>query len=54
VVAVSLKKSRRSLEGWRVRGDGPPFVRVGGAVRYDTRALEAWINARTVQGERVA
>ena len=32
------------LQARRVRGGGPPFVRVGSrTVRYDIRDLESWI-----------
>jgi predicted DNA-binding transcriptional regulator AlpA len=33
-VAQVLNISVRTLQGWRVRGGGPPFVKLGGAVRY--------------------
>jgi hypothetical protein len=38
-----LRLSPRTLEGWRVRGGGPSFVKVGGAVRYRLASLEAYL-----------
>jgi hypothetical protein len=35
--------SPRTLEGWRVRGGGHPFVKVGGAVRYRLARLEEYL-----------
>jgi hypothetical protein len=37
-----LKSSRRRLKELRLRGGGPPFVRLGAAVRYRTDWLDAW------------
>ena len=37
----------RTLQMWRVRGGGPPFVRVSSrAVRYRLQDLEGWIEER--------
>ena len=30
----------------RVRGDGPPFIKLGSRVLYDLDAVEAWLNER--------
>lgn len=38
-----LRIEKRTLENWRVSGRGPAFVRLGGAVRYRTGALERFI-----------
>jgi hypothetical protein len=41
--------SERSLEAWRRRGFGPPFIRVSPrAVRYRRRDVERWLNERRV------
>lgn len=46
-VAFILGVSRRTLEGWRMRGDGPRFVQISArACRYRRSILEAWITAR--------
>jgi hypothetical protein len=33
-----------TLRDWRFRKLGPPFCRFGRAIRYSTRALEAYAN----------
>lgn len=38
--------SIRTLQAWRVKGGGPSFAKLGGAVRYRRRDLVAWIEAR--------
>jgi len=38
-----LGVSPRTLEGFRVRGGGPHFVKIGGAVRYRLTSLEAYL-----------
>lgn len=37
--------SPRTLEKLRVVGGGPPFIRLGGAVRYQLEDLDSWIAA---------
>lgn len=32
----------RTLQGWRMRNQGPPWRKFCGAVRYDLVAFEAW------------
>ncbi|MGH3426018.1 MAG: helix-turn-helix transcriptional regulator [Mycobacteriales bacterium] len=46
-VAELLGCSIRTLQGWRWRGGGPPFIRVGRSVRYDPSGLRAWVGAQT-------
>ena len=41
---IGLKKS--TLEVWRVRGDGPVFLKLGKAVRYRKTDLDDFVNAR--------
>ncbi len=36
-----------TLQKWRVRGDGPPFVKVGRLVRYRPEDVEAWVAMRS-------
>jgi Helix-turn-helix domain len=40
--------SVRTLQAWRARGFGPPYVRAGRAVRYRRCDLLAWAEARVV------
>lgn len=46
--AAFLGVSVRTLQGWRSRGGGPDFVRCGRAIRYQRRALLAYIEQNTV------
>ena len=41
-----LALSSRTLEGLRLRGGGPPFVRLNRAVRYRRADVLAWIKTR--------
>ena len=38
--------SESTLEKKRLKGEGPPFIRLGRAIVYDTRDLDAWLAAR--------
>jgi predicted DNA-binding transcriptional regulator AlpA len=42
--------SVRTLQSWRIRLAGPPFVQVGRSVRYRRSDLIAWIDANTCGG----
>lgn len=47
------KISPRSLERWRVARVGPPFVKIGGAVRYRLEDVEAYEREQTQEtGDR--
>jgi len=46
--AELLGVSSRTLQAWRSRNEGPPFVRMGRAVRYRRQDLLAWIEQNTV------
>jgi len=37
--------SRSTIRGWRLAGIGPPYVRLGGLVRYQRAAVDRWIAA---------
>lgn len=41
---LDLKKC--TLEAWRVKGNGPVYLKLGKAVRYRKEDLDAFINAR--------
>ena len=41
--ATLLRLSVKCLQGWRVRGGGPPFIKLGRSVRYEVPALEAFV-----------
>lgn len=43
-VGVSVK----TLQGWRVSGNGPRFIKAGRRVVYDPADIEAWKDERRV------
>ena len=45
--AERLCLSPRTLERYRVSGEGPKFRKLGRWVRYTVADLEAWIESRT-------
>ncbi|MFB9262829.1 helix-turn-helix transcriptional regulator [Bradyrhizobium erythrophlei] len=46
--AALLRLSERTLERWRVSGDGPPFVKAGRRVLYRPADLDTWITTHIV------
>lgn len=49
--AAYLGLSPRTLEKWRVLGDGPPYSRLGGRrVVYYLADLDAWLMSRRAGG----
>jgi excisionase family DNA binding protein len=42
-VAEILRVPVKTLYEWRYRRTGPPAFRVGRFVRYDEKAVEAWL-----------
>jgi len=42
-IARCCRVSPRTVEGWRLRGKGPPFFRVVGRVVCDRRDFEIWL-----------
>ena len=52
ITARLLGVKPRTLEGWRRRGRGPAFVRLGGkTVRYRRKDLDRWLAERTVNDD---
>jgi predicted DNA-binding transcriptional regulator AlpA len=47
--AERLSLSHRTLQRWRVSGGGPRFRKLGAAVRYDERDLDAFAEAGSRQ-----
>lgn len=48
-VADALGLAERQVKRMRERGDGPPFSRIGRAVRYRREDVEAWVEAQRVE-----
>ena len=38
--------SHKTMEKWRWQGGGPPYIKMGGGVRYDPSDLEEWVRTR--------
>jgi predicted DNA-binding transcriptional regulator AlpA len=48
-IAKLLKISVSWLQKARVRGDGPPFIRIsGGCIRYQVSAVQEWLQSKIV------
>ena len=45
-VADFLNLKVATLRRWRWSGDGPPFIKLNGAVRYSEADLQAYIDAQ--------
>ena len=45
-LADRLNVSRRTVQDWRYRGGGPPYIKMGSAVRYQESAVAEWLGAR--------
>src|SRR5438445_9837954 len=52
-VARILGISESTLAKWRCAKTGPPYLRIGGQVRYDARLLEQWLESRTEESDDV-
>ncbi|MGH6842959.1 MAG: helix-turn-helix transcriptional regulator [Methylocella sp.] len=52
-MAKLLDKSMSSMRRLRIAGGGPPFIRVGGSIRYDLAAFEKFLalNNRKTQAK---
>lgn len=44
--AAFLKMSLSWLAKARMRGDGPPYIKIASSVRYSEKALEQWVKTR--------
>ncbi|WP_018882349.1 MULTISPECIES: helix-turn-helix domain-containing protein [unclassified Thioalkalivibrio] len=44
--------SERTVIRYRNRREGPPWIKVGGQVRYRKSDVDAWLNANRVQPVR--
>jgi predicted DNA-binding transcriptional regulator AlpA len=42
-VSEKLQVSLACLRRWRLRGEGPQYLKVGPLVRYRTEDIESWI-----------
>lgn len=47
-LAERLGLATITLELWRARGSGPPYLKLGRAVRYDLAEVERWLSDQAV------
>ncbi len=45
-VADPLKVSVGCIRAWRLKGKGPPAIRIGTALRWDSAEVDAWLDSR--------
>ena len=44
---IQVKPS--TLNNWRVAGSGPPFCKIGSAVRYRRADVDAWLASKVIK-----
>lgn len=44
--ARAIGYTRRGMQNMRLRGGGPPYVKIGRFVRYRPEDLEAWLDSQ--------
>lgn len=49
-VAQAVGLTERQIRRLRRRGEGPPTIRIGSAVRYCRKDLEAWLESQRIEG----
>ena len=47
--AAVLGISPGTLENWRVRGYGPPYIKISNLVKYEEGAVYEWIGKQTTK-----
>lgn len=45
-VAEWIRLSVKTLRKWRTQGNGPPFIKANGSVRYRALTVESWLAER--------
>ncbi|MCA2320434.1 helix-turn-helix domain-containing protein [Mycobacterium intracellulare] len=45
-LADRLKVSVGCIRAWRLRGEGPPAIKLGSVLRWDSQEVIEWINSR--------
>jgi hypothetical protein len=46
--AEYLRLAEHTLEQWRWRRTGPPYVRCGGRIRYRRQDVDTWLREQTI------
>lgn len=50
-VATQLGVSKHTLRNWRQKGTGPPWYKMGHAVRYKGRDIDKYLESQRRQGD---
>ena len=50
-LAARLNVNDVTLRGWRMKGGGPAYIKLGRAVRYPLRLVVEWEASRTVKSD---
>lgn len=45
-LARRFRVSVGCIRSWRLRGEGPPAIRIGSSLRWDSREVDEWLDAR--------
>ena len=45
-LAKRFKVSVGAIRSWRLRGEGPPAIRIGNSLRWDSAEVDEWVNSR--------
>ena len=45
-LADLLTNKSNTIEGWRIKGVGPRYIKIGRLVRYRIEDVEAWLEAQ--------
>ena len=53
-VAAKLQLSKATLNRWRVTGEGPKFLKLGGAIRYRETDVNDWLEGHLVDSTSAA
>lgn len=46
-LAEQLLNKTNTIEGWRIKGNGPRYIKIGRLVRYRSEDVELWLEAQT-------
>jgi len=52
-VARTVGMSLASVRRWRLRHEGPRYIKIGAAVRYRLQDVRGWLESRPTGGESV-
>lgn len=53
-VAELIKVRKQTLAVWRIKGQGPTFIKAGRAVRYRRSDVDRWLDGRAMKHTSLA